>query len=40
MKKPYTLFKRKPQQVWYYRLPDKPTAHSTGKNLGPKRKSM
>ncbi len=30
MKKPYRLFKRRPQNIWYYRLPDKPTGHSTG----------
>lgn len=31
MKKPYTLFKRRPQNVWYYRTPDNRTARSTGK---------
>ena len=31
MKKPYTLFKRKPQNIWYYRTRDNRTARSTGK---------
>lgn len=33
MKRPYSLKKRKPQNVWYYRLADQITYHSTGETV-------
>ena len=30
MQKPFKLFKRKPQNIWYYQLEDQKTYHSTG----------